>query len=66
MTHEDIFKSIHAQLEFYKFSIDFLIEMKDVAGDFVIEIDPSMKDIQFINDVFDIYLGNGDIWKNFV
>lgn len=66
MTYEDTFKSIHAQLEFYKFSIDFLVEMKDIAGDFITEIDPSMEDIQFINDVYDMYLGNGDIWKNFV
>ena len=62
MTYEDLFKPIHAHLEFYKFSDDFIIEMKALVSD-VIDYEDEI-DMEAINDTTDTLMGNGDIWKN--
>ena len=62
MTYQDLFKSIHAHLAFYKFSDDFIIEMKALVSD-VIDYE-NETDMSVINDTTDALMGNGDIWKN--
>ena len=62
MTYEDLFKPIHAHLAFYKFSNDFVIEMKALVFD-VIDCENEV-DISAMYDTSAVLLGNGDIWKN--
>ena len=62
MKYQDLFKSLHARLAFYKFSDDFVIEMKALVSD-VIDYENEI-DMEAINDTTDTLMGNGDIWKN--
>ena len=63
MKYQDLFKSVHAHLAFYKFSDDFVIGMKALVDDLV-DCENEI-DISAINDTTDTLMGsNGDIWKN--
>ena len=62
MKYQDLFKSLHARLAFYKFSDDFVIEMKALVFD-VIDCENEV-DISAMYDTSAVLLGNGDIWKN--